>query len=529
LTQVIFGRLNIISGFMLPALLGLGVDFCIHVHVTYRAAMAGVARDDDAGRKAAIASVIEELLVPSAAAAFTTSLGFAALMLNEFKGVSEYGAIAALGLLMMFGVAFLVFPALLYWFDKSPRPIQSLFGPPPSAADKRADIQVESSRSDRNRVNTIAIAVLVVVGAIMVVFISGVNKVPYYNDYRQMRGAFDEQTFHEYIMDQTGGAMGAALVLANDEAQARAVVDAATRVKDAQTSDAVTNVKRIFSMTQLVPTDIDVHAAEIAKMDNALADLPIRKMKDEDKKAVESLRRFTQVSPPKAEEMPQYFKERLRSPSGKWMVLLFAGNELSTDDQFVTWTEHIDTVRNIVSKQGPPPPIIDLASVGARLRQILQRTLNPMIALACVLVALVTVWAFRRTAPTIGVLVALAIGVLATFGAIPFFGMHLNLYNVVIVPSIVGIGIDNAIHIMHGFLETRDIRKTMSTRGLACFLCTATTGVGYGALLIANHGGIRSLGHLAVLGMCCIFTTTTLALPAVLALIEKRIFKKTER
>jgi predicted RND superfamily exporter protein len=53
---------------------------------------------------------------------------------------------------------------------------------------------------------------------------------------------------------------------------------------------------------------------------------------------------------------------------------------------------------------------------------------------------------------------------------------------------------------------------------LAVGLCSLTTIIGYGSLLLAENNALRSFGVLAVLGELCCITVALVALPAALAL-----------
>jgi predicted RND superfamily exporter protein len=102
-------------------------------------------------------------------------------------------------------------------------------------------------------------------------------------------------------------------------------------------------------------------------------------------------------------------------------------------------------------------------------------------------------------------------------------GLELNLFNIVVLPTIIGVGIDNAIHIRHAHLrEGRgSIPRVIAGCGKAALLSSATTAIGFGAAALAHHVGIASLGWLALLGVACAFVGSTVALPALLSLVDR--------
>jgi len=57
-------------------------------------------------------------------------------------------------------------------------------------------------------------------------------------------------------------------------------------------------------------------------------------------------------------------------------------------------------------------------------------------------------------------------------------------------------------------------------------VATLSNAAGYGALLVASHQGLRSIGEIALLGVVCTFLGTTVFFPALLALIERWKMRK---
>ncbi|MBW2278117.1 MAG: hypothetical protein JRF63_11520, partial [Deltaproteobacteria bacterium] len=114
-------------------------------------------------------------------------------------------------------------------------------------------------------------------------------------------------------------------------------------------------------------------------------------------------------------------------------------------------------------------------------------------------------------------------GMLAFVGTIRALGMELNMFNIVVLPSIIGIGIDNAVHIFHRY-ETEGLGSVplvIRNTGAAALLASLTTGVGFGSALISHHVGLGTLGLLAVVGIGVTFVADVLFFPCVLTLVER--------
>jgi len=103
-------------------------------------------------------------------------------------------------------------------------------------------------------------------------------------------------------------------------------------------------------------------------------------------------------------------------------------------------------------------------------------------------------------------------------------GMKLNFFNIVVLPSVIGIGVDNGVHIYHRYLEEGpgSLYYVLKNTGLAISMTTLTTIAGYSGLILANHPGLNSIGDLAVIGIISTYVTAMILLPALLQFFEKK-------
>ncbi|MCA9670376.1 MAG: MMPL family transporter [Myxococcales bacterium] len=140
------------------------------------------------------------------------------------------------------------------------------------------------------------------------------------------------------------------------------------------------------------------------------------------------------------------------------------------------------------------------------------------------LVVFVACWVDFRSIKLAGLAcVPLGIGFLWTFGVMYVLGIKLNMFNFVVLPALVGIGIDYGVHFIHRFEEGKE--SVALVRGAlywVLFFCACTSIVGFGNMALADHPGLRSLGQLAIIGLACIFVAATYTLPGLMGLREKR-------
>lgn len=127
---------------------------------------------------------------------------------------------------------------------------------------------------------------------------------------------------------------------------------------------------------------------------------------------------------------------------------------------------------------------------------------------------------FRRLQLVGLVLVPLACGVLWTAGTLALCGVKVNMMNLAILPMLLGIGIDYGIYIVH-CLQSHDaatLRRALQVTGTAISLSALTTQVGFGTLALSRHQGIASVGLVAFVGITACVLASLCTLPAVLQL-----------
>ena len=66
------------------------------------------------------------------------------------------------------------------------------------------------------------------------------------------------------------------------------------------------------------------------------------------------------------------------------------------------------------------------------------------------------------------------------------------------------------------------MREAVEATGAAVALCSLTTIIGYGALLVADNQALRSFGGMAILGEFACIAAALLLLPAALVALEQR-------
>jgi len=149
-------------------------------------------------------------------------------------------------------------------------------------------------------------------------------------------------------------------------------------------------------------------------------------------------------------------------------------------------------------------------------------------AIALVLVFLIVLADFRSLRDTLVALVPLAAGWVWTLGAMRLLGLSFDVANVVVLPLLLGVGVDAGAHMVHRCRESAegrggvaDVAEILRGTGAAVVVASTTTIVGFAALMAGDYGAMKSFGLIMTIGMLCCLAASVIVLPAVLVLIGR--------
>lgn len=548
---LLVGYLNLFSVVFAAVLIGLGIDFGIHVVNGYEGARrAGLDAKDAVTRSMRIVGPATALGAITTAAAFFTTTS------SEFRGFSQLGLITGAGVLLCLVTAFTLLPALLVLLsrggDRSPRRPWSLrlLGLPvrhPVAAALGAGLLVAAAgwsvpglSFDYDLLNLQP---------------AGTEAV------ELSRGSADErvQTHQAFSLapDLSAAARRAEAFRGFDSV---ASVSCAADLLPAELGERAPALRRLASGLRLAGIDgagrggpsIDQHRQALSDLEDALLDaqelafeagrselvaalgraagaasattaaldrnsLPgLADFRDRNREVLAAMAEATlaYLESPERPELPPALAARLVGASGSYAVIVEPREAVWNRpalERFVTDLRSVDP-----EVTGPPVQILEIT-------EMMRRSYERAAVLAFAVIAVIVLLALRSLFGVVLTLAPLLCGFVLTLGALRWLGIPLNPANLVALPLVLGIGVDNGIHVAHRWLRLRDARTAVFEVGHAIVVTSLTTMAGFAGLLIAAHRGVRSLGAVAVVGTCAMLLCSVVLLPAVLKLLERRL------
>lgn len=461
-----FGPLPTVAVAAVAVLCGLGVDFAIHYAARYRAARR------ELGHAAAVAVVqretVPELLIDMA----TTAATFVAIGIGQHGGLATFGWLLALGLACSVVLTTTALPVLLRFAGDRADPERSWIA---SAADRWLQRPV-SRRLAR------AALLAAAAGAVAV----AARGLPVRADGDALRPAGDPVTAARSELEATlGFATVPAAVLwpatldpsplwqALHDLQREGQIafwSGLDRAATAAGRESVVAFRRATAgFAEATLADLAGAGFDPGPFRPALADFAARCAAD-------------------PEPAPA---TTVRVDGASWRVALAWPAGRSDADRFAALAQAVP------ARAGPVAWVHGSATIAAALGERLRADLHRAMLLAALFAAvLVTVW-LRSLRQGLLALVPALLGVVATALLLAAIGTPLTLVSFVAVPFVLGIGVDEGVHLVGHF--RRGARASGAT-GVGVARTSTGTVLGFLALLAADSPGLRELGAIVAFG-----------------------------
>lgn len=540
------GHLNILSAAFGVILVGLGIDFGIHYVASYlRLRKNGYSIDEALMRTAT--DVGPSVLTGG----ITTAAGFFCAALTDFTGVRELGIVAGGGILLCVITAVTVLPALLKLVDSriENREVPAIL---PAANWVRG-----FSESPRLTLAFFAVLTLVLcLGLFDLKFDHNLLNL-------QPRGIESAQIERELFIDRDDSVWFALSICENrEELRARkakfeslgcvakteeivsllpsssiekeqliaTIHKQLARLPDVVPSpaplraDALLNEVRRASRLLAETSPQESPAAALAQLTaQSLAQIPPQVLEASwaqaqaamMQTAIQSLRPLAELSnpePPTLEDLPPELTSRFVGITHKHLIRVFAKGSIWDMDELATFVGELEKVDPQVT--GHPVQTFYAS-------QHMQQSYITAGLYALVAVFVLLVIDFRSFRASLLAMVPLLVGFLQMCGTIGWLGIPLNPANMIVLPLLLGIGVDDGVHLVHEMRRSRGRFKLSNSTAVAVILTSTTTMASFGSMILARHRGLQTLGQVLTIGVLCCLGMSLLGFPAFLTWLTR--------
>ena len=558
----VVGHVNVISVTFAILIIGLGIDFCIHFCMRY-AELARAGAEHAAALDESVRSVGGSLVL----CAGTTAMGFFVFIPTDFKAVGELGVIAGTGMILSLFASLTVLPALLtLWRNREPG--EAWWG---ALWFERVVITASSHHPRTVRL----VAALLAVAALLML-----PRVHFDHHVGHMRDPSTEsvQTFNE-LLEESDASPWTMDLMSPDLASAAAtaerlreldVVESAITLADYVPTEQPDKLEILGELGYFVPEppaedpsppevplELQISTLEVlqramqapwlAEGDSAraasaaraadylgrflarLESIEGKRSKEEELASFE--RSLTGALPEQMRSLwdaldpdeislaalPASLAERMVAPEGQARIEILPAVDLDDNAQHALF---VDGVRELApAATGSAVTILEFGR--AVVRSFQQALGSAVLAIALLLWLL-----WRRLSDMLLVIVPLTLATLLTVATTGLFGISFNFANIVVIPLLLGIGVDSGIHLVHRHrvtIETRGApdlpeRELLETStAQAVFFSALTTMASFGSMAFSGHVGFATLGKLLLIGVTYTLLANLVVLPALIA------------
>ncbi len=552
------GHLNILSVSFGVILIGLGIDFGVHYVARYLQ-LHGKIRSSKEALVQTASTVGPGILT----GAVTTAIAFFTAGLTEFTGVAELGVITGGGILLCCLAAMIVLPAMIHLADAR-RSAQALPAP----------LDIHEWLKPFFRKPAVLLGVTL---AVTVALSTGMGRLWYDHNLLNLQPeGLESVQLEQRLLSQSDQSIWFALSIVESPQEL------ARRKRAFENLASVERVETIFDrlapgerqeiVASFLPTDVQQKYPIIQRIRSRLVNLPERPLRiplsspadlgqllagaealvDGNPRMVRTQRQLEQVrhalrstpladcyarldnyqsrmagellsrlhtlwkvsdpEPPKLTDLPDGLVTRFVSQNNKYLLKIYARADIWDMDAMARFVHEVRSV----DPRATGNPLQTYEASRQMKRSYEQAAWYALAAILAVLYA-----DFRSLRYMFLAMVPLGLGMLQLFGVLGILNIPLNPANMIVLPLILGIGIDDGVHVVHDFLCQKGRYRMSASTASAVLITSLTTMVGFGSLMIANHRGLQSLGRVLTIGVSCCLFTSLVMLPALLTWISQ--------
>ncbi|HEY5298740.1 MAG TPA: MMPL family transporter [Verrucomicrobiae bacterium] len=558
------GHLNILTITFVPILIGLAIDFGVHLVTRYEEEL----RHGKTAKQALTKAMMftgQGIFV----GALTTAGAFLAMALTNFKGIQEMGIICGGGLLVCFIPMMTMLPALLL------RGRQNVIDHKVGQSAARA--RIENLWLQRPAIVTGIVITLCILAA------TQLNKVHFdYNLLDMQSAGLPAVVFEQKLIDSADKSVLYGAVIADSLTNAIALETKIKKLPTVATNDGVESVADFFNHNQseklkiisrikqeVTPLQfkspdarpvnlyalsstlyylygyLGAAADEVQPDEPALAKemMTLRQAIDNLRKAMlagnaatlaahatklaefqralfddvratfEALQNQDDRAPLRLEDLPKVLRDRFVGVTGKLLLQVYPKNNIWQRANQKKFVEELRAIDPDVT--GTPVQLYEYTSL---LKQSYERAALYSLAAIAILVFI----HFRGFGSVILALLPVGIGTLWLVGLMGVFNIPFNPANIMTLPLVLGIGVTNGIQILNRFAEEHTPDILSRSTGKAVLVSGLTAIAGFGSLILAKHRGIHSLGCVMSVGIATCMIAALTFLPALLNLLGRK-------
>ncbi|MBY0415370.1 MAG: MMPL family transporter, partial [Bdellovibrionales bacterium] len=486
------GRINILTGFLLAILSGLGSEYGIHFVRRY-------IKERQEG-KDKLEAIEETYLVMGRSlfsAALTSACAFFILAISDFRGFSELGIIAGLGIVCIYFTFMCIFP----------------LGARILPHKKEGHIQEKVSRffyayPFKIKYAPLALLLIPLLGY-------GLNKAYFEFDFERLHN-FSKKTqeLNKLTDDLYGRAITPSAILTRDHDQ---VKDLENWLNSEENEKVV---QQVISYNTVVPDDMQSRYSRIQKIKDKINKYSPKDIEEKTQIKYDKIQRWLNSTPYGDELVPASLSENFGKD--KNIILVFPKERQGT-------YEHINSYAQVLLKAKKLFPGMEVGSDTLVFSAILNHIIKDgkIVLILFLIGAFFVFWPdFKNLRYAMILEGQLIFGCLFLVALMGLVDEPFTILNVAIIPAVLAAGIDMGVHQIHDEIEHQDQPlRNSKKRGEALSAAKRISGpvhlgmltsiCGFGALLFAEAKMLNGVGWISIMGQVSMYLVCMVLFPLI--------------
>ncbi len=497
------GYLNLISGFLLGIMTGMGIDYSLHMLVDLEEE-----RSKTKSTYKAVERTIRSLGMPLFTSVLTTVIAFLTLTISGFEGYRHFGLIAGVGLVLCAVTIFYGLPSLLVVGEKF-----KLFrwNGTPSSMHLR-----EPRRGP----------VLVIAGAgilFSIICFFQLPRVQFEFDFTKLQERdAPAMDLAQRIGDHFGVVLNPVAILTPNLERAGEV---SKRINEHVAANSNSHIDFSASLMTQVPKQQEEKIVVLQSIRSKLDryNRLIQSLDADTRKKISDLREQLEPEILTLDRLPETVKEQYEGKTGELSAVFVYPNQSIMDGRFAQkFVKEVESLNlpSDVELAGEPMIYVEILSM-------LERDTPRAVGLSLIVIIVLLFIHFRNPLDVMWVLLPILTGFLWMCGTAAILGVNFNYMNMSILPCILGVGIDSGVYIFHRYKKEKKstMAQILDKTGKAVILSSLTTMCAFGSLFLAKHQGMSSMGALGFIGFGCCMLASVAFVPALMEILAMKYWR----
>ncbi len=523
LTYLFIGYLNAQTAFLGSIIIGTGINYGIIMMARYVEE-----RRKQKEHAEAMKEAMQNTLSATFLAAATTAVSFAILLMAHIKGLSQFGIIGAIGIILCWAATIFVLPVITLFTEKISNMVSYRDRPRRTSAAFTMFIRWVVRSPAKIAAASVFIALF------SIIFISHFANDAIEYDFTKMRNKTSVSSGTEALEKRVSKlfkhSMTPAVVLV-DKMEDAPKICAAVDKKNKALPESERRVGSCYSIYNLLPDDQEEKLPKIDRFKTffegneeyiSRLDLDLQEKINEIQKSI-SGHILT------LDDVPYTLKKHFEDLDKKEGAVVFINPRpgmLLSDGRNLT--KYANTIREIPLEDGR---VFHPAGASLIFSDLVGAIKNeaPILTFASFIAVLIFIaFVVKRFRASWVITISVAGGILFMLGLMSIFRIKLNFFNFIALPLTFGIGADYAINVSLRLAKDRmsNVEDGLKNTGGAVALCSSTTIIGYAVLMAANNQALASFGMIAILGEIACISGAILLAPALMLLLHDRRKRK---